>query len=306
VVTLNLTINLSTSNTTTITATGSYIWGANGVTYTQSGTYTYTTTNQNGCPHVETLVLTIVPVGGNCNATVTVSSPGLNAAWKSYGATNPHLFYYGLTNANRINALVVGGVGPFTYSWSNSGGTNFILPRTYYPASSVDYFEPTAATTITVVVTDQGTGCQYTGTLFMDWTDEYYCYKIGNTWYIKVCQNGQSICVPWTTGRDLLRNNLATLGDCSNKFSVESTALLVDVFPNPTNGVFGLLVQNAQNNVHVEIFDMNGKRLGVEELPIQRGTATQEYDFGHLPAGMYYIQVNDGDTFITKKLVVRN
>jgi len=52
--TLNLTINASTSNTTSATACDSYTWSVNGMTYTQSGTYTATSTNTAGCPHTET------------------------------------------------------------------------------------------------------------------------------------------------------------------------------------------------------------------------------------------------------------
>jgi hypothetical protein len=52
---LVLTITESSSNTTTITACGSYLWAANGQTYTTRGTYRGTTS---GCV-TEVLVLTI-------------------------------------------------------------------------------------------------------------------------------------------------------------------------------------------------------------------------------------------------------
>ncbi|MBL7771581.1 MAG: fibronectin type III domain-containing protein [Chitinophagaceae bacterium] len=69
--TLNLTINASTSNTTNATACGSYTWAVNGMTYTASGTYTNNGTNAAGCPHVETLNLTITTSSTN---TTTVSA----------------------------------------------------------------------------------------------------------------------------------------------------------------------------------------------------------------------------------------
>jgi len=57
---LNLTINNSTSNATTITACNSYIWAVDGNTYSASGTYTNLITDPlTGCNHTETLVLTI-------------------------------------------------------------------------------------------------------------------------------------------------------------------------------------------------------------------------------------------------------
>ncbi len=78
--TLVLTINNSTTNgTATITSTGPYTWAGplgSGLTYTNSGVYTNTTTNAAGCPNVATLTLTVLPVnsfviGTSCGATIT-------------------------------------------------------------------------------------------------------------------------------------------------------------------------------------------------------------------------------------------
>ena len=55
--TLYLTINNSTVSTTNETSCDSFTW--NGVTYTESGSYIYTSTNSAGCDSTATLVLTI-------------------------------------------------------------------------------------------------------------------------------------------------------------------------------------------------------------------------------------------------------
>jgi hypothetical protein len=65
VASVNVLVNPSTNNTTTISACDSYTWTVNSTTYTQSGTYT----SVNGCA-TETLVLTITP---STNNTTTVS-----------------------------------------------------------------------------------------------------------------------------------------------------------------------------------------------------------------------------------------
>ena len=76
VVTLHLTINQSTSSTTTVTATNSYTF--NGVTYTASGTYTQTGfTNATGCDSSAVLVLTINKV--NMLPTVSIITPVNNS-----------------------------------------------------------------------------------------------------------------------------------------------------------------------------------------------------------------------------------
>jgi hypothetical protein len=63
--TLNLSIFQSSSSITTATACNSYVWIANGVTYTASGIYTFTSLNTAGCPHTATLFLTIYPAINN-------------------------------------------------------------------------------------------------------------------------------------------------------------------------------------------------------------------------------------------------
>ncbi|MEC9208880.1 MAG: gliding motility-associated C-terminal domain-containing protein [Bacteroidota bacterium] len=52
-------VNGSTSNTTPMTTCDSYTWPVNGNSYTVSGTYTVVSTNTSGCPHTDTLNLTI-------------------------------------------------------------------------------------------------------------------------------------------------------------------------------------------------------------------------------------------------------
>ena len=85
VVTLDLTINNSTSNSTSATACDSYTW-IDGNTYTTSGIYTDVSTNASGCDHTETLELTINSVIAAINqlgdTLSAVTTPiGLNANW---------------------------------------------------------------------------------------------------------------------------------------------------------------------------------------------------------------------------------
>ena len=83
VVTLNLTINNSTTATVTETACDSYTWALNGTTYTTSGTYTHVGTNASGCPLTTTLNLTI-----NNSTTATVTETACDSyTWALNGTT---------------------------------------------------------------------------------------------------------------------------------------------------------------------------------------------------------------------------
>ncbi|REJ84476.1 MAG: T9SS C-terminal target domain-containing protein [Bacteroidetes bacterium] len=56
---LDLTIRQSTNSTDNVSACDSYIWPADGQTYTRTGVYTHISTNASGCPHTSTLILDI-------------------------------------------------------------------------------------------------------------------------------------------------------------------------------------------------------------------------------------------------------
>jgi regulation of enolase protein 1 (concanavalin A-like superfamily) len=85
-VTLDLTINNSTSNSTTQTACDTYTWSVDSNTYASSGTYTNVSTNAAGCDHTETLELTINSVIASISQSgetlSSVTTPvGLTANW---------------------------------------------------------------------------------------------------------------------------------------------------------------------------------------------------------------------------------
>jgi len=105
--TLNLTINNSTSNTTTVTACDTYTWAlplGNGQTYTTSQTgITNVTTNGAGCPNTETLNLTIIP------------SP----------VTTPYSVCQGGTVSGGLVSTLGGGSSLPNYSGDNTGGPTY-------------------------------------------------------------------------------------------------------------------------------------------------------------------------------------
>lgn len=106
--------------------------GTNTVSALAAGTYTCTVTDANGCTHVNTVTVT--------------STTGLTA-----GATStPALCFGGATGT--ATGTPAGGTGPFTYSWSPSGGTNAT-------ATSL------TAGNYTVLITDVSSGCTATASV---------------------------------------------------------------------------------------------------------------------------------------------
>ncbi len=110
-VTLHLTIHNPVHTAVTVSECGSYTWTAgNGQTYTASGHYTYSHTDNHGCTQVDTLHLTIKPV-----PVVTIS-----------GNNNIHLYENTTLTAS----------GASSYSWSTGANTN---ATTVSPATTTTY-----------------------------------------------------------------------------------------------------------------------------------------------------------------------
>ena len=136
--TLDLTINKSTSHTTTIKqCAGSYTWAGplgNGQTYTTSGTHTNVTTNAAGCPHTETLDLTINPLPTVYAGADFTKTCILNPVGKQIGETP---------------------VAGFTYSW---------LPTTGLSNAAIanPIANPSVTTIYTLTKTNTATGCKKT------------------------------------------------------------------------------------------------------------------------------------------------
>jgi hypothetical protein len=133
-ITLNLTINNSTTATVPHTACDTYTWPINGQTYTTSGTYTATISNAAGCDSVITLNLTInQPTSATVNHTACQTY-----TWPINGQTYTTSGVYTATIPNAANCdsvitlnLTIGGPSAssvtvtecLSYTWAQNGMT---------------------------------------------------------------------------------------------------------------------------------------------------------------------------------------
>ncbi len=103
VVTLHLTINKSTTDTTKISTCGSYTWPLNSRNYTTTGVYVDTLKNAMGCDSLKTLLLTINNNGSRLT-TSSCNSYVWNANGKSYFTSGSYRDT--LTNSNGCDSVV--------------------------------------------------------------------------------------------------------------------------------------------------------------------------------------------------------
>ena len=115
-------VNQPTTSITNTTACSSYLW--NGQTYTQSGSYTYTTANSVGCDSIATLVLTINnPSTGS--ETITACD---SLVWNGETYNSSGTYTYVTTNAVGCDSTVTLNL---TVNYSSSSSSNVIACVSY-------------------------------------------------------------------------------------------------------------------------------------------------------------------------------
>lgn len=104
--------------------------------------------------------------------------------------------------------------------------------------------------------------------------EDYYCYT--------------------PLGDGYVSSEVVTLGGSSKRGAsvVESldSGLLVDAYPNPSNGELSIQVKGIENDPDFQLLDMQGKIVLEGGISIEAG---QSIDLSDLPAGMYILEVAD-------------
>ena len=84
------------------------------------------------------------------------------------------------------------------------------------------------------------------------------------------------------------------------KFNVAKN-LLVDVSPNPSTGIFNVTIQNPlSNNIQVLVTNLLGEII----LKTIKTQAAFSFNFDLLPKGIYYMQFNNNEQWLTKKIII--
>ena len=339
VVTMVLTVNAPPVNTAiTATECSSYTWAANGQTYYESGTYTYSHPDVNGCTQVDTLYLTINhPV----NTAITVSECG-SYTWNGQTYTTSGVYTYSHTDANgctQVDTLYLTisqsvqvelyetACGSYTWNGQTYTQSND-YSATFTAANGCDsivvlhltVYTP-ANTAITVEECDSYTWTTGNGQTYTTSGDYTYSHEDANgctqvdTLHLTIhyattseftietpdsCYtwNGQSYCA----SGDYVQT-LQTVNGCDSVVTLHLTTS-VGVSDHEVTTVF--LAPNPTQNI-CRIMGLETDPVSVD-LYDMRGklvmkASGRELDVTTLPTGLYMVKVFTGDRFINLKLV---
>jgi hypothetical protein len=144
----------STSTTASATACDNYTWAIDGMNYTASGTYTATSTNEQGCPHTDVLNLTINPLPtvsapdvSMCpGSSVTLGGSPSGGVWN---LPNPYSgtaisYMYTYTDMNGCTNSASGAINSSSAVMSNVQATNVTgisATITYAPINGIGWYE---------------------------------------------------------------------------------------------------------------------------------------------------------------------
>jgi len=82
------------------------------------------------------------------------------------------------------------------------------------------------------------------------------------------------------------------------------TEMNVNIYPNPTNGLFNIQMLSSTESLHLSILNLQGQIVYEEQLSGVANGSIKKLDLRTLAAGMYQIKLNDGKTILNKKLII--
>jgi ELWxxDGT repeat protein len=74
---------------------------------------------------------------------------------------------------------------------------------------------------------------------------------------------------------------------------------IVSVYPNPSTGVFNLKSKSTLKEASIKVYSIYG------QVVFETDKVVSEIDLSNQPAGVYFIQLKSGETFINKRIVIQ-
>jgi hypothetical protein len=284
-----------------------------------------------------TVTLTVTDVSGNvstCQATVNVvgeiptckitSVPTSNV----YTGGNPTSLYLGYgAQSTELSLDVPASGAPYTFSWSGNGSLSSTTVQSplFAPTTAGVYtftvfitnkYGCTTSCTISICVTDIRVMNARTGT--WDGKKVYVCHvppgNPGNSNTLEISVNA----VPSHIGA--IGHGTDRLGKCEvpvctapvyarGGAPTETTSAVhasyIKAYPNPTTGVFALLLQNySKGKVEVQVVDNYGKLVANQSVTVMNQSENVTIDVTKHASGTYHVRVISEDGVKTLRVVV--
>jgi len=84
----------------------------------------------------------------------------------------------------------------------------------------------------------------------------------------------------------------------------EITDNQINIFPNPTTGVFNLSMSVWPEKTQIQLLDARGQTIKIYEFERKPNGHSQAFDLSHLPKGVYFVKINGGGMAEVRKIVL--
>jgi hypothetical protein len=158
----------------------------------------------------------------------------------------------------------------------------------------------------------------YTVSLSNDWRGSFYSYgscsgttnfdlstvSMDSARYIKIVNSGGGSTSDPYSGFDLdgisYRQMQSSIVD-ENRQMLSANFLSLTIWPNPAKNYFAVHLPLTTNRSQIKIFDVSGKLIKVEE---SKGLKEQKISLDGVKNGVYFINITNNKSVITKRLIV--
>jgi hypothetical protein len=145
-------------------------------------------------------------------------------------------------------------------------------------------------------------------------------YEVGNSPIIKVwdkSENEEYILSNYTFSnpyQDAWTENVFPAEDAEYSLLHFSTTGVLDenpinlsftIYPNPSEGIFNILIDGISEKIQVKVFDIHGNNYRFFGIEGTRSMKTEKLDLNELPAGVYFINFSGKDFNQVKKIVIQ-
>jgi hypothetical protein len=307
VVTTDVSCNGGTDGAINLTVGGgtpgyTFVWSNSAttedLTNLPAGSYTGMVTDANGCMDSGTVVIN-QPLA--LVATTTTTNP------TTCGGTD-----------GAINASITGGTPAYSYAWSNNATTEDLtgLAAGVYTCTVTDsmgcvsMFAATLGEPNPPAVTfffQQNTICESDASLALSGSPAGGTFSgpgvTGNTFDPSSLNGAQTVVYTFTDPNTLCTaSTQATISvsPCVGINDPASSAMFVNVYPNPNAGIFTIEARsNTGNTLQIEVLN----ELGQTVQAMTMTSTTKSIDISTLDAGMYFIRVSDGASISMQRII---
>ncbi len=87
--------------------------------------------------------------------------------------------------------------------------------------------------------------------------------------------------------------------------NIENPEKTFSIFPNPSEGIFNILINGVSGKIQIKVFDVHGNDKYFFEIEGAKNMITEKLDITEIPAGIYFISFNGKDFCQVKKIVIQ-